>query len=1016
MDHNFNFITEKIRHRLIILEKNLFRETMSLQSWYYHEINQPVIDHDKIPNDESTGWLEIKPHSYWGDWKTNFVLKLDFQIPREWDTSTPSQLYLPFGEAGDFFSHPEMLITCNSERIGSSDRHHHVVPLPLSLKPGESVKLVTSGWTGHSSWPPEPGLATKLYMRPCCLIKRDEDVFNFINLARSALETSELEIIAEHTKAKFLDVLNDAFLEIDWAEPLSSDSYFKSVSLAYSKLQRSLPLVGDKLHKTIHAIGHAHIDLAYLWRMNQTDGKLLRTFTNVVKMMEADADFMFTQTTPYLYERCAEISPDLFEQIKQYVQQGLWEAATQTWVEMDCNLVGGESLINQLQLAQDFNEKHFSGAASKVLFLPDTFGFCGSLPQLLQQAGIEAFVCSKLNWNQYNKFPHSFFNWRGIDGSEIFSHLLTTPRDVAYLPTPSTYKAEMTAYEVRGSSDNCSEKDAPVMIAYGYGDGGGGPNDILLSSAKAFKNMPAQPKLQHSRLDTFMADAKRNISNVPVHVGELYLELHRGTYTSQAKIKRYNRKLENKLLKAEAITALVAWHTDTIVSDIQLNDLWKKYCLNQFHDILPGTAITEVFDDALKDYAEIDQLLNELIASALLEFKSDQGGQLKNVLKYHPFEGWYTERFETFNEKNRFDSDYVVPFMQDNLVVLENELIRVEICKDASIKRIRHKDFGDLIAPDNLANIFKAYVDRPLMWDAWDIDPSYHEQHETLNSNSNSKVLVNTCDDGVLITIEWKECSIQQKIQLSIETDNIRFKTKIDWHQKNTLLKVEFPISISSDLARYHIPFGFIDRTTNREDKIGRAQYEVPAHFWAAIFDDDRGFALINDCKYGYSIDQTSYGNKLAISLIKSAVFPDPVADQGFHEFEYVIVPFEKNNQQKIWEKSYEINRSSEIKGEGISFPEQILPLSGNDNLILEGIFWSQKSCSLVARFFEPFGKSAWIELNVDNAIPYVIKSDILEKSELSLVPQNGKITFNVRPFEVITLLIPKRRQFEDVF
>ena len=517
MGHSLYLITEKIRHRLRILEKNLFREAMLLQSWQYHEINQPVIDHNKIPIDESAGWLEIKPHSYWGNWKTNFVLKLDFQIPREWDTSTPSQLYLPFGEAGDFFSHPEMLITCNAERIGSSDRHHHVVPLPMNLKSGESVKLVASGWTGYSSWPPEPDLETKLYMRPCYLIKRDEDVFNFINLARSALETSELEIIEEQTKEKFLDVLNNSLMEIDWTESLPSDAYFKSVSLAYSKLQRSLPLVGDKLNKTIHAIGHAHIDLAYLWRLNQTDGKLLRTFTNVVKMMEADADFKFTQTTPYLYERCAEISPDLFKKIKQYVQLGRWESSTQTWVEMDCNLVGGESLIKQLQLARDFNEKHFSGEESKALFLPDTFGFCGSLPQLLQQAGIEAFVCSKLNWNQYNKFPHSFFNWRGIDGSEIFSHLLTTPRTVAYLPNPSTYKAEMTAYEVRGSSDNCSDKNAPVMIAYGYGDGGGGPNDILLSCAKAFKNMPAQPKLQHSRLDTFMADVKRNISNVPVH-------------------------------------------------------------------------------------------------------------------------------------------------------------------------------------------------------------------------------------------------------------------------------------------------------------------------------------------------------------------------------------------------------------------------------------------------------------------------------------------------------------------
>lgn len=344
-----------------------------------------------------------------------------------------------------------------------------------------------------------------------------------MNLARCTLETSEMIVVGEVAKAKFLDILNEAFLEIDWAVPLKSDKYFQSVSLAYSKLNRNLSSVGDCLDTTLHTIGHAHIDLAYLWRLDQTDGKLLRTFTNVVKMMEADAEYTFTQTTPYLYERCAKIAPDLFEKIKDYIQQGRWEAATQSWVEMDCNLTGGESLIKQLQLARSYNQAHFRGAESKILFLPDSFGFCGSLPQLLQQAGIEAFVCAKLNWNQSNRFPHSFFNWRGIDGSEIFSHLLTTPRDVAYLPTPSTYKAEMNAYEVWGSVHYSTEKDAPVMMAYGYGDGGGGPSDMLLSSARAFKNMPFQPKLMHSRLDSFMADAKSAIKNPPNHHGELYL-------------------------------------------------------------------------------------------------------------------------------------------------------------------------------------------------------------------------------------------------------------------------------------------------------------------------------------------------------------------------------------------------------------------------------------------------------------------------------------------------------------
>ena len=239
------------------------------------EIDQAFIDHANIPAD-SQGWIKISPHSYWGDWQTNFILKLRYQIPLDWDTSSPSYLYLPLGESGDFFSHPEMLITCNGEKIGSADRHHHYVALPSTLLPGQNIDLVASGWTGHSSWPPEPGLSTKLYMRPCYMVKRDNDAFNLVNLARSALETSELSTLDEVDSAKFLDVLNDALLEIDWAAPLRSEKYFQSVSNALVSLEKNISSVGSCLNTTIHAIGHAHIDLAYLWRLKQTDGKLLQ--------------------------------------------------------------------------------------------------------------------------------------------------------------------------------------------------------------------------------------------------------------------------------------------------------------------------------------------------------------------------------------------------------------------------------------------------------------------------------------------------------------------------------------------------------------------------------------------------------------------------------------------------------------------------------------------------------------------------------------------------------------------
>ena len=1006
MDHKFYFTADKVRHRIELVENNLFREMLPLDSWNYHEIDQAFIDHANIPTDDSQGWIKISPHSYWGDWQTNFILKLRYQIPLDWDSSSPSYLYLPLGEAGDFFSHPEMLITCNGEKIGSADRHHHYVALPSTLLPGQNIDLVASGWTGHSSWPPEPGLSTKLYMRPCYMVKRDNDAFNLVNLARSALETSELSTLDEVDSAKFLDVLNDALLEIDWAAPLRSEKYFQSVSNALVSLEKNISSVGSCLNATIHAIGHAHIDLAYLWRLKQTDGKLLRTFTNVIRMMEADPEYTFTQTTPYLYERCAEIAPDLFTKIKHYAEQGRWEVATQSWVEMDCNLTGGESLIKQLQLAKSFNQAYFNGLESKILFLPDTFGFCGSLPQLLQQAGVEGFVFSKLNWNQTNKFPHSFFNWRGIDGSEIFSHLLTTPRNVAYLPTPSTYKAEMNAFEVFGSFENSTERHAPVMIAYGYGDGGGGPNDVLLSSAKAFKRMPHQPQLVHSRLDSFISDAKEKIKVLPEHHGELYLELHRGTYTSQAKIKRFNRRLENKLLQVEALMAILTWHQVPIAPEISLRDLWKKFCLNQFHDILPGSAITEVFDDATREYLEIESDLEALISMALSALNKQRVSNTGKRLQYSPFKGWFVSDKELEQSISVTKENYVKPYLDGEVYILENRFVRVEIGKDGNIERITHASLGEFVPPNQPANIFVAYVDRPLMWDAWDIDPFYQEQFEMLNrDNPKSRVSVIQSDDGVTLKIDWQNSSISQKIQLPSESDSIEFQSNVDWKEKNILLKVEFPVAIHSDFAKYHIPFGSIERTTRRDDAIGRAQYEVPAHFWASINDNNKGLALINDCKYGYSVDRKSYGNKLALSLIKSSVLPDPHADQGSHEFQYKIVPHDIHGESKVWESAYNLNRPADFFG---NFPSKILPVSGHENLILEGVFWSSQTDGLVMRYFEPFGTTSVVQLKVDEKIPHIIKSDIMESAQICLEVVDGSVLLDVRAFEVITLIIPK--------
>ncbi|MDJ0639756.1 MAG: hypothetical protein QNJ20_13030, partial [Paracoccaceae bacterium] len=607
MTHDANFTAEKVAKRIELIRPLVFRQKLPLPPFWLLPLDSAT-DEPPIDADPST-WERIPHNSYWGKPDLNFLMRSHFTVPSDWVGNLA--LHLPLGEAGDIFTHPEGLVYVDGKPIASADRYHHTVPLPDHVHDGQNHQIALHGWTGLSGWPPDPESNAKLFMETCTLVTRDRPTQFFLWLANAALGTARELLDRRSERHNILTALDRAFLTLDTRDPIGGDAFYDSVPHALEQLRADLEQAGAPQDVTLHAIGHAHMDIAYLWPVSQMRRKVARTSSNALRLMEEYPTFRFSNSQAVLYEFLEEDYPEIFERIRMAVARGQWEVFGGMWVEPDVNLAGAEALVRQLVLARRYFRRKFGDAETPVLWLPDTFGFPWSLPQLAKQAGIKWFCTNKMNWNQSNRLPSSTFWWQGIDGTQLLSHVLTTPRDVQYLPFPTNYKSDLTAPEVLGTWEHSTAKDKvrDLPICFGYGDGGGGPTEGLIQTAKAYASMPGMPSLKMSTIKDAFEAIELQADGLQVWNDELYLEGHRGVLTSNGWIKRENRKAEVALHEAEALAVMNDLETD-------LTPAWQLLCLNQFHDILTGTSIRLVFEVAEKDYAviqgEIDKVLAQL--------------------------------------------------------------------------------------------------------------------------------------------------------------------------------------------------------------------------------------------------------------------------------------------------------------------------------------------------------------------------------------------------------------------
>ena len=501
--HRMRLTAEKVAQRLRLIAPMVAMRRSPIDQFMLEELPDATARPDLTVHACDAPGLRLEWNGYWGGQDMHFVLRSRFTVPKGWKNPA---LHLPLGVAGDIFTHPEGLLHIDGEALASADRYHHTIEIPVRFADGLPHDLLIHGWTGLTGWPPDPSNRTQLLMKECSVIEIDRALERFLTMADVALDLCSELNDNRPEKHGILTALDQAFLTLDTRDPMGEE-FRRSVAPASAKLLERLEQAGPSLDIHLHAAGHAHMDVAYLWPIAQIRQKNARTYSNVLRLMEKHPEFRFSHSQPQLYQWTEEDFPGLFEGIKTRVAQGRWEVLGGMWVEPDANMPGPEALVRQISLARRYCDQTFGeGAETPVLWLPDTFGFPGCLPQLMKQAGLRWFVTNKVNWNQYNQMPASTTMWEGIDGSRVMAQFLTTPREVQHLPFPTNYKSDLTAEEVVGTWSRSTVKDRvrDLLICYGYGDGGGGPTDELIRKATVWRKMPGAPQLRPSTVRAFL--------------------------------------------------------------------------------------------------------------------------------------------------------------------------------------------------------------------------------------------------------------------------------------------------------------------------------------------------------------------------------------------------------------------------------------------------------------------------------------------------------------------------------
>lgn len=1029
----------------------------------YITVQSLVIDSFKVkegffltPQDvdkDSKSWLDYNCNTdFWHGPDSHYWFRTTFTVPENFNKKA---LWLNFVTQATFWDavNPQFLLFINNEMIQGLDANHQEVRLFDKAKAGETITIDLQAYTGRDN---DHNQGSTANLR---LFAHVNEVNEHINDAYYNLYT--VNRIVEHlekdnlSKIKLQSAIEKAINILDLRVPYSKE-FYDSIdecnkfmkSEIYTKLAGNDDVVAT-------CIGHTHIDIAWWWTVEQTREKVIRSFATVLKLMDEYKDYKFMSSQPQLYKFVKQRYPEMYEKIKKRIKEGRWETEGGMWLEADCNVTSGESLVRQFLHGKKFFKDEF-GNDNKILWLPDVFGYSAALPQIMRKSGIEYFITTKIAWNQFNKLPMDTFNWRGIDSSEVLTHLVTTqdinqPADSFY----TTYNGNLNPISVMRAWDRYQNKEInnDVLISYGYGDGGGGSTrEMVETGLRMEKGIIGAPKVRMETATKYFEELKTRCGDskdLPTWVGELYLEYHRGTYTSMARNKRSNRKCELLWQDVEFFSVL-AKEIGLPYDAEQIYNSWETILLNQFHDILPGSSIHEVYEVTKAEYTDLEtrgaNIISEKLSalanattakkddlvvfnslsfdredtvivtddefSSATAFIDSNGNHLpasKTADGYIcftpiivPAKGYatFTPVYEVIDETPRFT-------INENK--LETPFYNIEFDKSYQFTSIFDKDADrELIKNGEKANAIIAYEDKPIYYDNWDID-IYYDQKSWAVDNVKSAIWEEFSPVRAVlkITREFLQSTIIQKIIFYANNRRIDFETYVDWKQFNILLKTEFPVDINTHEATYDIQFGNIKRPTHKNTSWNVAQFEVCAHKWADLSEGGYGVALLNDCKYGYGITD----NKMTLTLLKSGTLPNPVTDQEEHWFTYAILPHTTNSIEEVQKEGYCLNipAYTVIAGAPVAKLSSDCMISLDiENVIIETIKEPIDKNGTIIRMYEYQNCRTPVTITLDYEFKIVEECNLLEEKVKEVAINASEFTFTIKPFEIKTFRIIK--------
>ncbi|MEX2117564.1 MAG: glycoside hydrolase family 38 C-terminal domain-containing protein [Bacteroidota bacterium] len=1017
------------------VQQHIYPSIVPVSDW---KIRVGDVPNGFAPSLNDNSWTPIHPpQANWGAYDTTFWFRSKVTVPPEF-ANKPLALLLDIADG---------LVYVNGRPFQGLDLHHQSVPLTEKARAGQIYALAIQAYSGR---------------------KKEQNVFRRADLA--TLNPTARALFAALTLLRDLErfygpgsieskeireLIRKTLIYLKYFKP-DGEEYPNAIARAHKFLLQTLEAeFKTEVPGTVQLVGHSHLDVVWLWTIREARRKIGRTFSTMLRLMEGFPEFMFAQSQPLLYSLAKSDYPDLYKQIKDRVTAGRWEPVGAFWVEPDCQMPSGESLVRHIFYGKKFFREEF-GLEVDTAWLPDSFGFSWSLPQILAKSGIRYFFTTKLSWNDTTKFPYNSFHWKGIDGSKVLAHV-----------PPVGLEGQVQPKDIQKSWEEFRHQEqlTDVLQTYGFGDGGGGPVPKDLHTMTYLNNMPALPRLRLSRVQDFFRNLETQSKQLPEWNSELYLEKHRGTFSTQARIKKANRESERLLYTAELLSVLASLNEGKKYPHGDLEKSWKRLLQNQFHDILSGTIIEEAAADADKDFLRlqgttegiIKKMGSSLTKSAKRSLKEFHTSILNTLpwarTGYVEIQVRSREKFfrVTAQSGTPIESQIVgrgkgtttilcyienIPPLAATSVIItpsdtkpsavepwkasprfiETPVYRLRLDSQGNFTSIHDKRLRrEILKKGQRGNVLQTFHDTPAEWEAWDIDAGYESRKADILKFKSMKI----AEQGPLrMTIEVirktdRGSVVRQSIRFYHKSPLIDFLSFVKWSDSQILLKAAFPLNVNATRARFEIPFGSIERTTKPKSPEDKAKFEVPVHQWLDISDAKFGVGLLNNAKYGCDVKEST----LRLTLLRSPHYPhsvDPqklkdkaVTDQGEQEFTYSLSP-----HQGDWKRGETVRRARELNNplliienaDAKNLPSLIHSLPSNINV--DSVRKASESDEVILRLSEVHGDSGRIALQFGYGILQASACDLMETVQERLKPTKGKLMLKFSPFEVKTLRI----------